>query len=122
MSLVFLWDILSSSVYSHLKISALLLFECKEPLQFQQEDVLNNSKAIFKKKMFNCCSTKQTTYKIHEKEEVFLLCVVGPGIRTGRAEVWLGLQLYLRSVTTELWWQNVLIFYITKMEQVFYKI
>lgn len=96
---IFLWDILSSSVYSHLKISVVLLFECKEPLQFQQ-DVLNNSKAIFKKKMFNCCRMKQTTYKIHEKEEVFLLCVVGPGIRTGRAEVRLGLQLYLRSVTT----------------------
>lgn len=37
-----MWDTLSSSVYSHLKIS-LVLFEHKEALQFQQEDVLNNS-------------------------------------------------------------------------------
>lgn len=100
MPTIFLWDILSSSVYGHLKIRVVLLFECKEAVQSQQDDVFNNSMAIFKKKMLNCCRMKQATYNIHEKEEGFLLCVVGPVIRTGREEVWLGLQLYLRSVAT----------------------
>lgn len=56
--------------------------------------------AIVKRKMFNVCRMKQAIYNIHEKEEGFLPCVVGPVIRTGRAEVWLGLQLYLKSVAT----------------------